>query len=166
MSEFYVTEQKWNFKVVFNRPCCHGNYGNRKFTCQSKSFISIFFTYQVSACELQLFSCHDLENDILTNCQNCVQPTLIKSVTYSRNSWLTYPHETWFKIASLKLSRGRAGFGTGWVTLFWPPDEKRRYISNNYREFAGLNGRSRQSRNPSFIHRWEKCQVDIGLSSL
>ena len=34
------------------------------FTCQSKSFISIFFTWQVSACELQPFSCHDLANDI------------------------------------------------------------------------------------------------------
>ena len=34
------------------------------FTCQSKSFISIFFTRQVSACELQPFSCHDLANDI------------------------------------------------------------------------------------------------------
>ena len=34
------------------------------FTCQSKSFISIFFTCQVSACGLQPFSCHDLANDI------------------------------------------------------------------------------------------------------
>ena len=34
------------------------------FTCQSKSFISIFFTYQVSACELKPFSCYDLANDI------------------------------------------------------------------------------------------------------
>ena len=34
------------------------------FTCQSKSFISIFFNCQVSACELQPFSCHDLANDI------------------------------------------------------------------------------------------------------
>ena len=33
-------------------------------TCQSKSFISMFFTSQVSACELQPFSCHDLANDI------------------------------------------------------------------------------------------------------
>ena len=46
------------------------------FTCRSKSFISIFFTCQLSACELQPFSCHDLTNDILTNCQNCVQSTL------------------------------------------------------------------------------------------
>ena len=35
------------------------------FTGQSKPFISIFFTCQVSACELQPFSCHDLANDIL-----------------------------------------------------------------------------------------------------
>ena len=34
------------------------------FTCQPKSFISIFFTCQVSACELQPFSCHDLANDV------------------------------------------------------------------------------------------------------
>ena len=34
------------------------------FTFQSKFFISIFFTYQISACELQPFSCHDLANEI------------------------------------------------------------------------------------------------------
>ena len=34
------------------------------FTCQSKSFISIFFTCQVAACKLQPFSCHDLANDL------------------------------------------------------------------------------------------------------
>ena len=34
------------------------------FTCQSNSFISIFFTCQVSACELQPFSCHNLANDL------------------------------------------------------------------------------------------------------
>ena len=33
------------------------------FTCQSKCFISIFFICQVSACELQPFSRHDLAND-------------------------------------------------------------------------------------------------------
>ena len=33
------------------------------FTCQSKSFISIFFTCQVSACELQPISCNNLAND-------------------------------------------------------------------------------------------------------
>ena len=35
-----------------------------KLTCQSKSFVSLFFTCQVSACELQPFSCHDLANDM------------------------------------------------------------------------------------------------------
>ena len=34
------------------------------FTCQSKSFISIFFICQVSACELRPFSCYNLANDI------------------------------------------------------------------------------------------------------
>ena len=35
------------------------------FTCQSQSVISIFFsTCQVSVCEPQPFSCHDLANDI------------------------------------------------------------------------------------------------------
>ena len=34
------------------------------FTFQSKSFISVFFTCQVSACDLQPFSYHDLANDI------------------------------------------------------------------------------------------------------
>ena len=34
------------------------------FTCQSKFFIGIFFTCQVSACELQPSSCHDLANYI------------------------------------------------------------------------------------------------------
>ena len=33
------------------------------FTCQTKSFISIFFTFQVSACELLPFFCHDWAND-------------------------------------------------------------------------------------------------------
>ena len=34
------------------------------FTCQSKSFISIFFICQVSACELRAFSCYNLANDL------------------------------------------------------------------------------------------------------
>ena len=42
------------------------------FTCRSKSFISIFFTCQVSACELQPFSCHDLTNDIYSQTANTV----------------------------------------------------------------------------------------------
>ena len=48
MSEFYVDNENVTF-----------------YQCQSKSFTSMFFTCQVSACELQPFSCQ--------NCQNCVQ---------------------------------------------------------------------------------------------
>ena len=40
------------------------------FTCQSKSFISIFFTFQVSACKLLPFSCHDLANDTYSQTAN------------------------------------------------------------------------------------------------
>ena len=47
-------------------------------TCQSKSFISIFFTCHVSAYELQPFSCHDLANEIYSQTAKtvlaCVQP--------------------------------------------------------------------------------------------
>ena len=42
------------------------------FTCQSKSFITIFFTYQVSACELQPLSCHNLANDLYSETANTV----------------------------------------------------------------------------------------------
>ena len=42
-----------------------GTTKTSNFTCQSKSFISIFsFTFQVSAFELQPFSCHVLANHI------------------------------------------------------------------------------------------------------
>ena len=50
------------------------------FTCHSKFFISIFFTCQVSACELQLFSCHDLANDIYSQTAKTVFSHLKKSV--------------------------------------------------------------------------------------
>ena len=59
-----LTEQKWNFQVIFNRLCCHGNYVNVKFYLSIKIFHQLFFTCQVSACEPQPFSCHDLANDI------------------------------------------------------------------------------------------------------
>ena len=50
------------------------------FTCQSKSFISIFFTSQVSACEMQPFSCHDLANDMYSQ--------TAKTVFSHLNLWL------------------------------------------------------------------------------
>ena len=42
------------------------------FNCQSKSFISIFFTCQVSAGDLQPFSYHDLANDIYSQTAKAV----------------------------------------------------------------------------------------------
>ena len=49
------------------------------FTCQSKFFISIFFTCQVSAYELQPFSCHDLANEIYSQTAKTVFSHLKKS---------------------------------------------------------------------------------------
>ena len=58
------------------------------FTCQSKSFTSTFFTCQVSACELQPFSCHDSVNDLYSQTAKTVfshqrcDYILFLSVTY------------------------------------------------------------------------------------
>ena len=46
----------------------------------SKSFISIFFTCQVSACELQPFSCHDLANNIYSQTAKTVFSHLKKTL--------------------------------------------------------------------------------------
>ena len=59
-----LSNSKWNFKVVFNRSCWHGNNENLTFYLSIKMFLSIFFICQASACELLPFSCHDLANDI------------------------------------------------------------------------------------------------------
>ena len=45
-------------------------------TFQSKSFMSIFFTRVVSACELQPLSCHDLANDIYSQTAKLCSATL------------------------------------------------------------------------------------------
>ena len=61
MSEFYVNLAKVKFLRLYS--IVHVAMESTKmanFTCQSKSFISKFFTCQVSACELQSFSCLDL----------------------------------------------------------------------------------------------------------
>ena len=42
------------------------------FTCQSKSFISISVTCQVSACQLKPFSCHDLANGLYSQTDKTV----------------------------------------------------------------------------------------------
>ena len=62
------------------------------FTCQSKSFISIFFTWQVSACELQPFSCHDLANDIYSQTAKTVFSHL-KQAEFGENVRVFFPQE-------------------------------------------------------------------------
>ena len=52
------------------------------FTCQSKSFISIFFICHVSACELEPFSCHDLANDMYSETAKTVFSHFKKTFSY------------------------------------------------------------------------------------
>ena len=64
------------------------------FTCQSKSFISIFFTCQVSACELQPSSCHDLANDIYSQTAKTVFSHLNRRLSASAirlSKWKKFP---------------------------------------------------------------------------
>ena len=66
------------------------------FTCQSKSFINIFSTCQVSACELQLFSCHNLANDVYSETAKTVFSHLKKTQNWAvprkRLSWSLAVH--------------------------------------------------------------------------
>ena len=64
-----------------------------KFTRQSKSFISVFFICQVSACQLQPFSCHDLANDISSQTAKTVFSNLNADVVYAQ-SWRYWPWKT------------------------------------------------------------------------
>ena len=56
------------------------------FTCQSKFFIKIFSTCQVSACELQPFSCHNLANDLHSETAKTVFSHLNRAYSISFNS--------------------------------------------------------------------------------
>ena len=59
------------------------------FTCQSKSFISVFSTCQVSAaCKMQLFSCHNLANDIYSETAK-TEFSHLNSISDNSNSSLT-----------------------------------------------------------------------------
>ena len=49
-------------------------------TCHLKSFISIFFTCQVSACDLQPFSCRDLANDVYSQTAETVFSHLNRAI--------------------------------------------------------------------------------------
>ena len=78
------------------------------FTCQSKSFISTFFTCQVSACELQPSSCHDLANDIYSQTAKIVFSHL-KSLSERLNlgyfSELTQSYRTKHKLKKVVVKR-------------------------------------------------------------
>ena len=61
-----------------------------KFTSQSKFFISIYFTCQVSACELQPFSYHDLANDLYSQTAKTV---------FSHLNWCEFSENRFYVIS-------------------------------------------------------------------
>ena len=71
------------------------------FTFQSKSFISIFFACQVSACELQPFSCHDLASDI-----------------YSQTAKTVFSHLNFKRLIDLKITVAKFTYPKGWTWRF------------------------------------------------
>ena len=73
------------------------------FTCQSKSFISIFFICQVSACELRPFSCYNLANDIYSQTAKTVFSHLNSSGMTMLASWKLDPYTV------MRLNSGRRG---------------------------------------------------------
>ena len=74
-ANFMLTEQKWNFKVVFNRSCCHGNYENVKFYLSVKIFRQYIFHLPSFSSWAATFLLPSFRKwHILTNCQSCVQP--------------------------------------------------------------------------------------------
>ena len=77
MSEFYVDWAKSEILRLYS--IVHVAMETTKtsnFTCQTKSFTKIFFTWQVSACALQPFSCHDFANDIHSQTAKVCSATL------------------------------------------------------------------------------------------
>ena len=64
MTEFYVKRKREILRLYSIVHVVMETTKTSNFTCQSRAFISIFCTCQVSTCELQPFSCHDLANDI------------------------------------------------------------------------------------------------------
>ena len=73
------------------------------FTCQSKSFICIFFTWQVSACQLQPFSCHDLANDIYSITDKTVFSHLKELASARKGHWSTAMPCWWDPVTAKQL---------------------------------------------------------------
>ena len=81
------TEQKWNFKVVFNRSCCYRNYENATFDLSIKIFHRYIFhlpSFSVWAATFLMpwFG----KWDVLTNCQNLPTATLSSTFFERRTS--------------------------------------------------------------------------------
>ena len=126
-------------------------------TFQLKSFISIFFTCQVSACEQQPFSCHDLANDIYSKLPKLCSATLIASL-FSTHRHFISSHMTFLEdmevygiavlsffsscisvililMSGIAVSSSPAvcGFSSFWLTVL---GKRRSFLVLRYRSFG------------------------------
>ena len=82
------------------------------FTCHSKFFISKFFTCQVSACELQASSCHDLANDVYSQTAKTVFSHLNAVLTWLVNVTGHLSVKPWCNWLSMSLVHSDLSFAT------------------------------------------------------
>ena len=101
------------------------------FTCQSKSFISIFFTCQVSACEQQPFSCHDLANGIHTETDKTVFGHLKRG-----RLWKRHLKSEFAQLPTFSRLFHLVQFVKFWQIFVWS------WILNDYR----ISGKEKESR--------------------
>ena len=74
MINYMLTEQKWKFKVVYSRSCCHGNCENVKFHLSIKICHQYIFHLPSSSLWAAAFFLPWFGKwHIITNCLNCVQ---------------------------------------------------------------------------------------------
>ena len=95
------------------------------FTCQSKSFISIFFICQISACELRPFSCYNLANDIYSQ--------TAKTVFSHFKFWSNIIPKTSLLLLGPKANKSagrwmRIGCHKGAKKIFWKVQYCNRYL--------------------------------------
>ena len=91
------------------------------FTCQSQSSISIFFTCQVSACEQQPFSCHDLENDIYSQTAKTAFSHLYVDSDWKKQYLLTLRGEDSSQILSSSYGNRNGRDGNGYKSTLLLP---------------------------------------------
>ena len=94
-----LTKQKWNFKVVFNRSCCHGNYENVKFYLSIKIFYQCIFHLPSFSLWAATFLLPWLAND-----------------TYSQTAKTVFRHLNWAGaiMESRKAARSKAVASPPW----------------------------------------------------